>query len=303
MIRLQPVLDLLDEGLRIYRRGFLSFVLIAAIWFVPLAIALGLAGAAFAWLSVDLGVLLFMAVFLISLPLAFYLMGAMSRATLMIHQDQTVHLRTALQIPPRRVAAMGCFGVIFTLVGSTVTSLVGCICFAPIFTIMGIGLGTLFASAPSANGPLGMVVVMLYGTLFLVAYAILIMVSSSVYSAMIYAIQPFAQEQLGFGAAVERSITLLRYRLRNNLLAFAASSLLFYAVAFSAYTAVSVLLPLPLRYLFGVNSTLVGLLTAAIVILGMVVALPPLPIWMALLYEQNVAAYEGTDLAERISAL
>ena len=36
---LQPILALLDEGLSLYRRNFVGFVLITASWFVPVAVA------------------------------------------------------------------------------------------------------------------------------------------------------------------------------------------------------------------------------------------------------------------------
>jgi len=39
--RLQPILSLLDEGIAIYRRDFLAFTLVTAIWFVPVAVASG----------------------------------------------------------------------------------------------------------------------------------------------------------------------------------------------------------------------------------------------------------------------
>ena len=40
---LQPILALLDEGLRLYRRNFVGFVLLTASWFVPVAIVAGTA--------------------------------------------------------------------------------------------------------------------------------------------------------------------------------------------------------------------------------------------------------------------
>ena len=39
---LQPTLDVLDEGLRLYRRGFVSFVLLTAVGIVPFGLLIGL---------------------------------------------------------------------------------------------------------------------------------------------------------------------------------------------------------------------------------------------------------------------
>src|SRR3954454_18704439 len=81
---LQPILALLDEGLRLYRRNFASFVLLTASWFVPVAIVAGTAVAAESWVDARYAglaaVLLFGGGLLVFFPLLIYLIGGLSRA-------------------------------------------------------------------------------------------------------------------------------------------------------------------------------------------------------------------------------
>src|SRR4051794_41896338 len=81
---LQPILALLDEGLRLYRRNFAGFVLLTASWFVPVAIVTGTAVAAESWVderySGFAAVLFFGGGLLVFFPLLIYLIGGLSRA-------------------------------------------------------------------------------------------------------------------------------------------------------------------------------------------------------------------------------
>ena len=62
-------LALLDEGLAIYRRNLGPFVLLAAIWCIPIAILTGLAIVAYSWVSDFQKVLLVLAGIVLLLPL------------------------------------------------------------------------------------------------------------------------------------------------------------------------------------------------------------------------------------------
>ncbi|HEU5011944.1 MAG TPA: hypothetical protein VFT66_05315, partial [Roseiflexaceae bacterium] len=61
-------------------------------------------------------------------------------------------------------------------------------------------------------------------------------------------------------------------------------------------------LPLPLSFVLGGESPITAALSAAAWLLGLCVVLPPLPIWMALLYRRNLAARSGADLEAKIQA-
>jgi hypothetical protein len=120
---------------------------------------------------------------------------------------------------------------------------------------------------------------------------------------LIYGLQPFILDNLSFGASVQRSIDLTFYRTGRNLLAFVLASAIFGGIAVAATTAVGVLLPLPLFWALGDESLVAQGISASAWLLGLIVVLPPMPIWMTLLYQQNQATREGHDLAQQIAAL
>jgi hypothetical protein len=66
--------------------------------------------------------------------------------------------------------------------------------------------------------------------------------------------------------------------------------------------AIGTLLPLPLLLLLGEDSTMAQGISTAAWLVGLVVVLPPVPIWMALFYQHNQAAREGADMTARIAA-
>src|SRR5438128_9456923 len=108
---LQPILALLDEGLNLYRRNFAAFVLIAASWFVPVAIAAGLAVAAVSWLDGAWAFLLLMAVALLLFPLLIYLVGGPSRAAATAADRRPAGLRGAVRIHPPPAGGRGCLTI------------------------------------------------------------------------------------------------------------------------------------------------------------------------------------------------
>ncbi|NJL33991.1 MAG: hypothetical protein HC893_09165 [Chloroflexaceae bacterium] len=61
------------------------------------------------------------------------------------------------------------------------------------------------------------------------------------------------------------------------------------------------MLPFPLLLALGEESLAAQGISVFAWIVGLIVVIPPLPIWMALLYQRNVAAWEGHDLAKRIA--
>jgi hypothetical protein len=81
------------------------------------------------------------------------------------------------------------------------------------------------------------------------------------------------------------------------------TSAIFGALAVAVTIAVGVLLPLPLFIALGEASLVAQGVSASAWLLGLIVVLPPMPIWMVLLYQRNVVARYGPDLAERIGAV
>ncbi|NJN66477.1 MAG: hypothetical protein HC884_07065 [Chloroflexaceae bacterium] len=304
-MKLQPVLDILDEGLRLYRRGFVGFLLIVAIWLIPMLIGIGLTiGTAQFW---EPAVTLLVALiwFVLLAVLAVYVVGVMSRATLTIQQEGRVNVRRSLAVHPFRLAGMGCYGFVYYLISNLFISSISMIIFCSFYllTILLLSLGFLVADM---TGPFGeaiaMMVVVVLVIFVILFYGLALALGGTTYSSLIYGLQPFVQERLGFGAAIERSINLTFYRTGYTLLAFLLSSVVFAVLAITVTIAIGVLLPLPLLMALGEESSIAQVGSALAWLVGLMVIIPPMPIWMVLLYQRNLACYLGTDLVERIAA-
>lgn len=296
---IQPILAILDEGLRLYRRGFLPFVLLTALWIVPLAIGLGLSVATNA-------VWWFLLALLLTLPLALYLVGGLSRLTLAVQQGHSTSLHAALAIPPQRLLGMGCYASVFYIAVNIFTSVIFSIFFCCGLAV----LMALFGGAAAAldtTSPLGTAMSVVLGAILLILFALFyivsLVISGATYSSLVYSLQPFVQHNMPFGDAMQRSIDLVFYRFGFNLAAFTLASIVFGATSLAVTTTIGALLPLPLIFLLGEESTLVQGISAFAWIIGLIVVLPPMPIWMALLYQRNQAAWAGTDLLARMSTI
>lgn len=301
---LQPILSVIDEGLRLYRRHFVRFALLTVSWAVPLALALGLTVAAGRVLGSAVVVLLVLGWALLALPLAALLIGALSRAALAAHEGRELSLRAALAIPPLRLVSMSFYTIIFYFLSNMISSTLLLCVFCPLYTV-GVGLVGAVAGGLGNGGAAGGALVAALGALaallFALFYGLSLVVSGATYAALAYALQPFALEGRPFGEAIQRSFDLLGYRFGRNLLAFMLSSAVFGATAIAATVAVGVLLPLPLLFALGPESLVAQGVSASAWLLGLMLVVPPLPIWMALWYRRNVAARDGADLGERIA--
>jgi hypothetical protein len=293
--RLQPLLALLDEGIALYRRNFASFTLITALWLVPVAIAAGLLIVAASWLDESLALLLVLAGVALLFPLTIYLIGGLSRGAAAAIEGRPVRFREALAIPPLRAAGMGCFTLVYVFIAQIASNVLSLVCICPLVlggaAIAG-GLGSLLNGAEA----LGTAAVALFTLLLFGMYALLLVAGGAVYSSLIYALQPWVQETLRFGEALQQSLNLLGYRFWRNLLIWCLTALLVAAVGVTVTATIGIILPLPLSYALGSESTAVQAVSVGAWMLGFVVVLPPLPIWMALLYQRNRATREGGDL-------
>lgn len=303
---LAPILELLDEGLRLYRRAFAPLLTLTALLALPLGLLVVALVLAADWLAAGPGALLALLVALLGLPLSFYVMGALSRAAAMIADGEPVSLRRALAIGPLRVLGMGCYGTLFSLAASVAVSAVSivCICVAYLAVVAVVGAAVSFSAAGGAAGGAAAAFFIAVGVIaFLVIYGLSLVVNGAIYGSVVFVLQPFVHERSGFGKAVGRSLDLLAFRLGQNLLAFLGASLVFSAAALAVTVAIGVLLPLPALFLLGSESLVARAITAAAWVAGLSTAMPLLPVWMALLYRRQAAAREGVELAARLEAL
>jgi hypothetical protein len=297
--RLQTILRLLDAGLVLYRRNFVAFLLIAAGSIVPVAIVTGLLVAAADRLDELQVVLLFFGSAAALLPLLLYLVGALSRAAGMA-ADGPVELRAALAIPPGRIASMGCFAVVYSIVMQVVSSALSMLCICPLWIFGVAAVGVL--GAAGEESALGAAVLVLIGVLFGGVYLFVLLVGGASYSSLVYALQPWAQEGLPFGQAIERSVTMIGYRFWRNAAAWGLSAVLLAAGGMTVSLAVGLIGPLPAVLALGAESRVAQAVSASAWLLGLILVLPPLPIWMALLYRENAEARSGGDLEAKVRA-
>ncbi|HMP39412.1 MAG TPA: hypothetical protein PKA05_03435 [Roseiflexaceae bacterium] len=298
--RLQPLLTLIDDGISIYRKHFLRFALLAALWIVPMAIAIGLLVGFIerigdGWAVV---VILFMAA--CSMPLLIYLIGGLSRAAAAALDGKPVLIRTALAIRPRRAAGMGCFTLIYTLIMQIVSSIVSLICICPIWFI-GIAFTAILAQAGSSSAfsAIGFVLI---GLFFGGVYLFGLLVGGASYSSLIYALQPWIQEERSFGTTLEQSLALVLYRLDFNLAAWFLCGAVLIAGGGSIVLTIGILAPLPLFFLLGDQSPIALAIAASAWLIALVLLVPPLPIWMLLLYRRHTRNRAAADLVARVDA-
>lgn len=291
--RIQPTLSLLDQGFGLYRRHFGRFVLITAIWFVPVAILIGLGIVFSSQIDEVLGVVLVVLGALVFFVLMLYLVTALSRAAGAALENQPLQLGAILRFEPLRMVGMVVFSIAYLILAQFASTAIGFICICPAY-IFGFGMVGVFAAAGGEMFGIGGIV--LVALLFAVIYAASLFISGAVYGGLIYGLQPWAQDKASFGVALQRGFELMFYRFWRNLVTWGLSALILTAVGLAVTITIGTVLPLPLAWAFGGETPVVQAITAAIWLVGFVLVLPPLPIWMAMLYRRNRAAREGYDL-------
>lgn len=294
---LEPILALLDEGLSLYRRNFVAFMLITASWCVPAAICVGLIAVAASWLSGAWPALMALGALVLLFPLLIYLIGGMSRAAAAAASGRAVRFREAMAIHPLRAAGMGCFTIVYWIVAQVLTWLLSMICVCPLY-LAGFFLSAATVGAMNGLGaaPAGIILVLT----FLIGFFGSLMITGASGSGLFYSLQPWVQEAQPFGASASRSLELITFRIGRNLLVWCLAALLVAAAGTTVTATIGTLVPLPLVYALGPESPATRAITLGAWLIGLMVVLPPLPIWMALLYQRNRDAREGADLELRV---
>ncbi len=213
-------------------------------------------------------------------------------------------LGDALAIGPLRLLGMGCYGGIFLFAVNMAISAISIFCFCPLYLVISVALfgvsGSFSGGSPVGAALSGLLVAALV-VLLIMLYGMSLVLSGATYGSLIFSLQPFVQGRLRMGEALRRSVDITFYRFGGNLLIYLCASLIFGTLTLSVTLAVGVLVPLPLLFLIGYDSPLAQGLSAAALLAGLTLTIPPLPIWMALLYRRRLAERDGGDLAERIA--
>ncbi len=300
--RLHATLDLLDEGFALYRRSFTGFVLVGLAWLTPIAIATGLLVANAERLSPGWFIVIILAGLILMLPLLIYLIGGLSRAANAAIEGRPIDLRETLAIHPAVIGRAGCFSIVYGILMQLVSSVLSILCICPIY-VVGVITSVALPVAPGESSDVVLAVLLIVSSMLLAGVYLLGFIIGGIgYSSLLYALQPWLIERLRFGEAMERSVDLIRFRLRRNLLAWGLSALLVFAVGIPVSLAVGVLIPLPALLLLGAESSLAQALAGTAWLLGLALVMPPWFISMTLLYRRNLAARSGADLARRVAA-
>ncbi|WP_448544808.1 hypothetical protein, partial [Roseiflexus sp.] len=254
--RLHATLDLLDEGFALYRRSFTGFVLVGLAWLTPIAIATGLLVANAERLSPGWFIVIILAGLILMLPLLIYLIGGLSRAANAAIEGRPIDLRETLAIHPAVIGRAGCFSVVYGILMQLVSSVLSILCICPIY-VVGVITSVALPVAPGESSDVVLAVLLIVSSMLLAGVYLLGFIIGGIgYSSLLYALQPWLIERLRFGEAMERSVDLIRFRLRRNLLAWGLSVLLVFAVGIPVSLAVGVLIPLPALLLLGAESSL-----------------------------------------------
>lgn len=300
--RLQPLLDLLDNGLALYRRHFFSFVMLSALAIVPLALMITLIFISISrsWWSASEGsalLFLFAVIFALFL-LAIYMVGWLSRAAAAALDDRPLQLREVLMLRPGRATLMGCFSVVYLFVVQLLSSLVSVFVICPIYLLLGMIIIAVSDNNPTSSLTtfLGMVMILV----FILLYGFGFLISNAIYSSLIYALQPWIHETRPFGELIQRSLDLVTYRFWRNLFVWILAGMLVAALGITVLFTVGILLSLPLSFVLDTSSITYTAISVCMWLLGFIVILPPLPIWMTLLYRKNIQSREGSDLEEML---
>lgn len=305
--RMQYALGLIDEGLAIYRGHFLSFLLIAAIWCVPVAVLGGLLVIGASWLGGAAEVLAVVGGGLALLPVTAYLLVGLARTADGLIAGRPVGVREALALHPLRALSMGGAMVVYGLLMQSASAIVLLICLCPLWMFGGAVLALMGSAAGFGAEPGSQIYTMAIGLLsvliFLVGGYVSLLLTVGVGSlSMVYALHAWSIRGVRFGAALQLSLELLAYRFRTNLLVWLVGAMLTSAALLIVSSVTGLAALLPAQWLLGEGSPIAQAIGTSGALAGLVVVAPPVSIWMALLYRRNYTAREGVDLEERVRA-
>lgn len=295
--RLPLILDLLDDGLWLYRQYWSAFALITATGFVPLLI-IGMALLTMRpatrpglWAVIGAGAVL-------TLVVGSWMIAALSRATAAALAQQSINIRTALAVPPTRLLRGGWFALVrsakafaYYAVGALTWGILVGGTTLVLRVVLGAALGAWNVSPQ---------VITLVSTGYTVfgLYFLLVLVIGMPVSAGIHVLQPWLHERHLDHTAARIFAELWRSDFDQDGLYFAAALVCSGICTIAGVSAGVALWPL---ITFFVQPDATGLISLAAPG-ALLVSVPPLPIWMALLYRHAAAVRAGNEFADEIAA-
>ncbi|HEX6293109.1 MAG TPA: hypothetical protein VFZ66_28265 [Herpetosiphonaceae bacterium] len=300
---LPTVLEVLDDGLRLYRRNLSGFMLVATAVLVLIALFALLCSAL---IRTQLGtsaawtVLLLFLLTVIGYPLLLYAFAALSRAAAAALDGRPISLPVALRISPGRGCAMILFNLVFSVVASifagTISIMISCPLFY--FSVLSAAMVSTIGSGAVSGAA--------------IAFASVISQVSTLWSLMafggwlvsiVYALQAFVLEQRSWSAAAGRSVDLLTARFGRSMLMFLSAGAIFGTLSL-AYLGSLIALILIVQERFGLTLPPLAsdVLTIVLTVASLVVLLPPLSIWMTMFHRHLAREQDGEEMARRVAA-
>jgi len=299
---LQEVFSLLDTGVSLYRRHLIVFAGLAGLFSLPamlvtfsLLFSIGdLSDATFTdFLLVVFGLLL---TSLLMIP-------PLTQATSVALAGQPLSIAGIIWRWPRIgrwLIAFG-YGSVLTFIWGFIVLTAGGVLFSVIGCMVFFSLAVITSTTSSLTA-----FVLLFPLVIVAAiltyYLYLVLCGSSLIAAL-YAVQPVLDDSISLTQAIGLSWSLLFRRFAYNMLVFLCAALIFSVVATIVTLTVGVLLPAPFGLLLGAEHPLTRGLSAVAWVIGLAAAMPLIPIWSTLHYQQALAERNGADLALRIQQL
>jgi hypothetical protein len=297
------MLDVLDQGLWLYRRHLRSFALVAASLLTVLAIgAMALSALIRTTLGDSEAWLLFtwFLALLLGYPLLLYAFAALSRAADAALAGRPIALRESLRLTPGRGCMMVIFNGAFAIITGIAAGALGFAFSCPL--IFGLGLvGAVFSaflldSSSSA-----------FTAVFSVFGQISMLWSMSIFGAwlagLVFALQPFAIDGQGVRAALGRMAALTDAHVGRNLLMFIGAGAIFGTLTVIYTGSLIMLLVLISENVEITLPTAAGdAITIVLIVGSLVLLLPPLAIWMTIFHRRLTHERDGLELAARVDS-
>lgn len=303
MRALPVVLQILDDGFRLYRRNLAGFLLVSTTILVVLALFVM---SFMAFVRTNIGTtsgwmfLAFFVLLILSYPALLYTFAALSRATRVALDGQPIALGVALRIGPARGCGMVAFNLLFGMFASICAAIVSTVVSLPMAYLAILGAGVIAALADSSGAAAGI-------SLVLVFVPVSSVWSMTIYGAwlasIVFAVQPFALEQRSWGAAASRAIDLLTARLGRSLLMFLGAGAIFGTLIIAYFGSLIALLSIiQARFSIDLPPLAGDVIIIVLAVASLTLLLPPLAIWMTLFYRQLAQERDGDEIVARVAA-
>ncbi len=293
-------LSIIDDGLRLYRRHATLLILNTAILLVPLGVLVGLLIAAASWAETNNWFwLVVLAIVLLVFPLSIYVIASLSLTARHLLDGRVPTLREVLLIGPLRLLGLCIFAFIDSIVMQVIYGFLAFIVVVSGYALL-LAMGALIGIVnPDESLLVGIILLGVLG--FVSLYGISFVFSLTSSCAVVYGMQAWL-EPVPIGERISISIEMSFYQFFRNSVTWFLCALVLLAVGTASVATVGAAISLPLILALGEDSTITQAISASAWVLALMLVIPPLPIWMALIYRANRQQAIAPDFVARVAA-